>query len=345
MKKKKFPVIQLSVLTSALLAYALLYSLPKPQAVTGVNPLRAEIGSKPKLIAHGGGNHEFPDNTLEAFYHAYSINPDVMLETDVNLTKDGVVILSHDTTLDRKTNLIEANIIDTNYQDLVDQEIDFSFHNDVEPNSNGYNVSGTFKRYTNYLGHEVTPLDVLYPLDVQPRHPQKFLVSTLEELITLFPTSLINVEIKQNGAVGLQSLQAVITLMDTYKNTHQTFQRIVLATFHETVFNAMKELKNTSHPELQFSPETMGVLQFFILHTLGLSYFFDLPVHVLQLPIERFGFDLSTRALIENAHAHNIAVHYWTIDDEDVMEELIAMGADGIMTNRPSLLQTVIDRM
>jgi glycerophosphoryl diester phosphodiesterase len=133
--------------------------------------------------------------------------------------------------------------------------------------------------------------------------------------------------------------------MDDYQTTHQTFQRIVLATFHETVFKAMKDLKNSSHPELQFSPETMGVIQFYVLHTLGLTYFFDLPVHVLQLPIERYGIDLSTRALIENAHALNIAVHYWTIDDEDVMEELIAMGADGIMTNRPSLLQNVLDRM
>ena len=344
MKKKSFPVIQFSLLTSALLAYAILFSLPKPQAVNGINPLRAS-GSQPKLIAHGGGNHEFPDNTLEAFYHAYSINPEVMLETDVSLTKDGVIILSHDTTLDRKTNLVQANIIDTNYQDLVDQEIDFSFHNDVEPNSNGFNVSGIFKRYKNYLGVEVTPLDVAYPQNVQPRHPQKFLVSTLEELITLFPYSLINVEIKQNGETGLQALQAVISLMDDYQTTHQTFERIVLATFHETVFKAMKDLKNSSHPELQFSPETMGVIQFYVLHTLGLTYFFDLPVHVLQLPIERYGIDLSTRALIENAHALNIAVHYWTIDDEDVMEELIAMGADGIMTNRPSLLQNVLDRM
>jgi glycerophosphoryl diester phosphodiesterase len=59
-----------------------------------VNPLRVNRGDTPLLIAHGGGNQEFPDNTLEAYYHAYSIDPRVMLETDVNITKDGVIILS-----------------------------------------------------------------------------------------------------------------------------------------------------------------------------------------------------------------------------------------------------------
>lgn len=63
-----------------------------------------KTGSQPLLIAHGGGNREFPDNTLEACYNASSVNPEVMLEMDVSITKDGVIIMSHDTTLDYRTN-------------------------------------------------------------------------------------------------------------------------------------------------------------------------------------------------------------------------------------------------
>ena len=42
------------------------------------------------------------DNTLEAFYNAYSVDPNFMIETDVSITKDELIILSHDITLDRK---------------------------------------------------------------------------------------------------------------------------------------------------------------------------------------------------------------------------------------------------
>ena len=83
-----------------------------------------KTGELPILIAHGGGNREFPDNTLEAFYNAYSVDKNVMMETDVSITKDGVVILSHDVTIDRKTNKTGA-IADWNYTDLIAERVDF----------------------------------------------------------------------------------------------------------------------------------------------------------------------------------------------------------------------------
>ena len=45
------------------------------------------------------------------------------------------------------------------------------------------------------------------------------------------------------------------------------------------------------------------------------------------------------------AHKHNIAVHYWTIDNEDDMKYLIEIGADGIMTNLPHTLLKVYDEV
>ena len=86
-----------------LMAYAVIALIPRKDNFEGVNPMLKD-GELPILIAHGGGNKEFPDNTLEAFYNAYSVDERVMMETDVSITKDGVVILSHDTTIDRKTN-------------------------------------------------------------------------------------------------------------------------------------------------------------------------------------------------------------------------------------------------
>jgi len=335
--------IFLNIVIAVIVFWGALAIFPRSLGMAGENPLVIERNTRPLLIAHGGGNLEFPDNTLEAFYHAFHIDQHVMMETDVSITKDGVVILSHDTTLDRKTKLIEAPIIEINYSDLIDDEIDFGYHNNVSPKSNGFNVTGEWIQYRNHHGNTVTPLDVVYPFGVEPRHETIFLATTLDELIKAFPNNYINVEIKQSGETGLMALSAVIALMDSLNETYDTYSRIVLASFHRDIYQQMVEIKKTSHPNLQYSPEFNGVVTFFVLHLLLLDVFFFEKVSVLQVPPSQYGLSLSTKHFINTAHRHNIAVHYWTIDDPDEMRRLIENGADGIMTNKPTLLKEVYD--
>ena len=57
----------------------------------------------PLNIAHQGGEDEFPSNTMYAFRKALKVGAD-MLELDIGVTKDGKVIVMHDTTVDGKTN-------------------------------------------------------------------------------------------------------------------------------------------------------------------------------------------------------------------------------------------------
>jgi glycerophosphoryl diester phosphodiesterase len=296
------------------------------------------------MIAHGGGNLEFPDNTLEAFYNAYSIDQEVMLETDVSLTKDGVIILTHDTTLDRKTTLLNAEVININYVDLVRDEVDFNYQNTVVPNSNGFNVSGVLTKYKTFEDKEVTPVDVNYPAGVVARHPSKFLVTTLEELITKFPNNFINVEIKQTGDTGLLALAKVIELMERLDPNYNTFGRIVLASFHQNIYEELQRIREDDHPTLMYSPELMGVVKYFVFHTLRLDLFYFDRVSVLQVPMGRYGLNLATRGFVNTARRHNIAVHYWTINDEADMRLLVRNGAHGIMTDRPTLLKQIIDQ-
>jgi glycerophosphoryl diester phosphodiesterase len=323
--------------------YTLLALFPRFDNVVN-NPV-AEAGLiKPLMIAHGGGNLEFPDNTLEAFYNAYSIDREVMLETDVSLTKDGVIILTHDTTLDRKTTLLNSEVININYADLVRDEVDFNYQNTVVPNSNGFNVSGVFTKYKTFDGREVTPLDVNYPAGVVARHPSKFLVTTLEELITKFPNNFINVEIKQTGDTGLLALAKVIELMERLDPNYNTFGRIVLASFHQNIYEELQRIREEDHPTLMYSPELMGVVKYFVFHTLRLDLFYFDRVSVLQVPMGRYGLNLATRGFVNTARKHNIAVHYWTINDEADMRLLVRNGAHGIMTDRPTLLKQIIDQ-
>lgn len=131
--KTKKRLMSIGIIVAVLLiTYIILAFLPRQQNYRYKNTMMAE-GELPLLIAHGGGNKEFPDNTLEAFYNAYSVDKRVMMETDVSITKDNVVILSHDTTLDRKTN-VTGNIADWNYSDLIAQKIYFGYTNPTDEN-------------------------------------------------------------------------------------------------------------------------------------------------------------------------------------------------------------------
>jgi glycerophosphoryl diester phosphodiesterase len=57
----------------------------------------------PLVYAHRGGAKLRPENTLLAFDHGLSFGADG-LELDVRLSRDGVVVVHHDETLDRTTN-------------------------------------------------------------------------------------------------------------------------------------------------------------------------------------------------------------------------------------------------
>jgi glycerophosphoryl diester phosphodiesterase len=318
-----------------LVLYGIIALLPRGRNFAMDNPTRTD-SNLPILIAHGGGNKEFPDNTLEAFYNAYSVDPRVMMETDVSITKDGVVILSHDTTLDRKTN-VTGSIADWNYSDLIAQKVDFGYTN---PTKNDV-LSGERKHFKDENGVEKYPTDVTYPDGVEPRDEKVFLATTLEELMVAFPNNRINVEIKQEGEMGLKALKEVLRLAEK----HDAYDRIVLASFHEELYNEFQRLQEAGEvPEsFMYSPAYAGVIKFYVLQLLSLDVFFGDGMCVFQLPTEQYGFDLATQGLVDAAHKHNLAVHYWTVNDVEEMKHLISIGADGIMTDYPHRLKDVYD--
>lgn len=54
----------------------------------------------PQAIAHRGYKAKYPENTMAAFKGAVDVGSHA-IETDVHITKDDVVVLSHDATLKR----------------------------------------------------------------------------------------------------------------------------------------------------------------------------------------------------------------------------------------------------
>ena len=57
---------------------------------------------RPRVIAHRGASGTCPENTLAAFRRAEALGAD-MIELDVQLSRDGEVVVLHDLTLDRTT--------------------------------------------------------------------------------------------------------------------------------------------------------------------------------------------------------------------------------------------------
>jgi glycerophosphoryl diester phosphodiesterase len=81
--------------------YLFLYALGFiiPQKTT--HPVLQRL-SKPVTIAHQGGNKIYPDESLLAFNNAVDMGIQV-LEVDIHRTRDGVIVINHDQTIDRLT--------------------------------------------------------------------------------------------------------------------------------------------------------------------------------------------------------------------------------------------------
>lgn len=65
--------------------------------------LRGPMPADPQLIAHRGGSAYRPENTLAAFQNSINLGVD-WIEMDIQKTKDGVLVVMHDETVERTTN-------------------------------------------------------------------------------------------------------------------------------------------------------------------------------------------------------------------------------------------------
>ena len=61
-----------------------------------------------------------------------------------------------------------------------------------------------------------------------------------------------------------------------------------------------------------------------------------------QVPLRHGRVPIVTARFVRAAHRARLPVHVWTIDDERTMQQLLDLGVDGIMTNRPRLLRDVL---
>ncbi len=272
------------------------------------------------VIAHAGGKGNYPGNTFLAFSKSVELGVDV-LEMDVHLTKDHILVLRHgenETGNIRKMSNCDTVIWEETYQYLY------------ETCNFGYNFEIDGEYPYRDLTHEEWVDAFVY-------------LTTLEELFIEFGDTIrYNIEIKADAdAPRTETADELIHLIREYELEDVV---LVVTSYHDIstyiASNYEDILLATSHDEAQT----------FIMYAYSLtSTFYDPKGYsVLQLPTSFTlpvidDLDLATRLLISTAHRHNMAVHYWTINDEETMRMLIELGADGIITDYPELLLEVLE--
>ena len=283
----------------------------------------------PLNIAHQGGEDEFPSNTLYAFHKALRAGAD-MLELDIGLTKDGKVVVMHDTTVDGKTNghgtvssktLKQMKRLDAAYW-FAPGKADHYSHDHP---ASAYRFRGVA------TGRKRAPRGYT---------AADFRVPTLAEVLREFPHTPINVEIKGRTPDEATSeyIKNAELLARLLKKTHR--RDLIVVSFKQQAVDRFHELV----PKIDVAPGIDGFASWLTSKSPGRG------VVAFQVPITYlFGgtlLSITTPENVARAHSEGYAWHNWFGDDDRddpaTWRRLIDMCVDGTMTSRPRAYEKVL---
>ncbi|MGE5674478.1 MAG: glycerophosphodiester phosphodiesterase, partial [Mycobacterium leprae] len=250
---------------------------------------------RPVIMGHQGASAYAPSNTLQAFEMALAQGVDI-LELDVHLTRDGVVVVSHDETIDRMSN--GHGLI----KDLTLAEIrQYDF---------GWSFSPDGGRTFPYRGRGV-------------------FMPTLAEVFRRFPRVRVNIEVKQADPPMAVPLWEVI-------REHSMTQRVLIVSVFSQPLQALSQLSAGQLALGGTKANMIEFAVYWLLHLDWLYSprvdAFQLPV---AQPVGPFTIRLDVPRLVNRAHRLGVKVHYWTVNDEPTIRRLLDIGADGIMSDYP----------
>lgn len=166
-----------------------------------------------------------------------------------------------------------------------------------------------------------------------PFRGQGVTIPTLQEVLAAFPTLRINIEIKQADPPMEQAVADLIQQAGAQ-------ERVLVVASNSDVIERFRALM----PEVATGASESEVRSFFYAQTLRVSAFYRPTADALQVP-ENFGnIHVLSPHFVQAAHARDVAVHAWTINDVESMRRLLDMGIDGIITDRPDLALEVLGR-
>jgi len=190
----------------------------------------------------------------------------------------------------------------------------------------------------NYTLAELNKLDAAYRWSPDngrsfPLRNKGIKIPTLDEVFNAFPRTRINLEIKDARSGTIQSLCRTI-------RSHHMTEKVMIASFDS---GSLKEFRRGC-PRVATSAGSSEATLFYGLQKLYLESAYSPDAQALQVPETFRDLRVVNRRFIEAAHARNMRVQVWTVDDIDSMKRLLKLGVDGIMTDYPQRLSELLKK-
>ena len=157
-------------------------------------------------------------------------------------------------------------------------------------------------------------------------------VPTLDEVFTRLPSMRFNIEPKQESPSIVKPLCRAI-------REKGMADKVTVGSFRQGVLDEFRK----ECPEVATSAGPGEVAEFLRASRNG-GAAGEPKFKALQVPETAMGVQVLTRSFVESARARGLQVHAWTVNDADAMRRLKDLGVDGIMTDYPDRLLTVLGR-
>jgi len=155
-------------------------------------------------------------------------------------------------------------------------------------------------------------------------------IPLMADLFDAFPDTRFNIDPKADGSV-----EPLIKLM----KEKDVLDRVCIGSFSEKRLNAFRDEfgDRVCTSMAQFQTARLKFRAWGL--TLG-----GFAAKCAQVPTHAGKINLVDQKFCDTAHEQGLQVHVWTIDEEAQMNRLIDMGVDGLMTDRPSVLKSVLEK-
>jgi glycerophosphoryl diester phosphodiesterase len=158
-------------------------------------------------------------------------------------------------------------------------------------------------------------------------------VPTLAEVFEAFPDARMSIEIKESRS------SLVIPFCQTIRDYGKVDQ-VLVGSFHGHI---VKEFRRAC-PEVATSAIMKEAQVFYVLSRVHLGAIYSPSAQALQVP-EYFGkLHVVTDNFVNHARERNMAVYVWTVNDVEDMQRLLQLGINGIITDYPDRLLTLLGR-
>lgn len=225
-----------------------------------------------------------------------------------------------------------ADALELDIQQTRDGELMVIHDPTLDRTTNG---SGSVAAYTL---DDVRAIDAGYTFTADggatfPYRGQGITVPTLREVFARFPGIRINIDLKESTPNREERLWALI-------QEFAAEDRICAGCFTHAALARFRRLTGGRVATSASPREVRSFLFAAATHTT--SWWLRPTYDALQVPDTYGALRIVSRTSVIAAHRIGIDVHVWTVDDRAHMRALLALGVDGLMTDRPDLLADVL---